>query len=312
MMSLPDFREKQILFIHTAGTKISTLRWKNENLVLENDAQIINQASCHKLLAVFIIGDAHITTNLIRESKELGVSLFLLKNNLSCYSALVAEAAGNYLLREKQYRISPEHELSIAKSLVTNKITNQSFLLSERHKNKDFNFSAIGLAANHKTILGIEGNFTKEFFHQYFAEIGWYRRLPRAKPDTTNLLLDVGYTMLFNLTDALLGVFGFDTYKGVYHKLFFQRKSLACDIMEPMRCLVERQLLKSFNLKQIDPKDFLHTKGVYNFADFEIQKKYLAIFSGAFMERKEDIFNYIRSYYYFIINDEEETPFFIL
>lgn len=312
MMSLPDFREKQILFIHTAGTQMSTLRWKNENLVLENDGQIINQASCHKLLAVFIVGDAHITTNLIRESKELGVSLFLLKTNFSCYSALVSEAAGNYLLREKQYRTTSERELMIVKALVTNKIANQTILLKERNIPKKFDFSILESANNHKIILGIEGNFTKEFFKQYFTEIDWYRRLPRAKPDIINLLLDLGFTMLFNLTDALLAIFGFDNYKGVYHKLFFQRKSLACDIMEPLRCLVERQLLKSHNLKQINSKDFRVNKGVYSFANFEIQKKYLAIFSGALMERKEDIFEYIRAYYYFVLNDGENIPSFTL
>ena len=58
----------------------------------------------------------------------------------------------------------------------------------------------------------------------------------------------------FNCMDSLLRLYGFDTYKGFYHKLFFQRKSLACDVMEPFRCVIDKQILKAFNLGQIDEK----------------------------------------------------------
>ena len=80
--------------------------------------------------------------------------------------------------------------------------------------------------------------------------------MPGVKPDATNLLLDMGYTFLFNFIDALLLLFGFDSYKGCYHKLFFQRKSLSCDVVEPFRCIIEKQILKSYHLKQINKDDF--------------------------------------------------------
>jgi CRISPR-associated protein Cas1 len=50
------------------------------------------------------------------------------------------------------------------------------------------------------------------FFTNYFKEIGWNRRSPRAKNDVKNLLMDIGYTYLFHYIEALLRLYGFDNY----------------------------------------------------------------------------------------------------
>ena len=73
--------------------------------------------------------------------------------------------------------------------------------------------------------------------------------------------MDIGYTQIFNFIDSILRLYGFDTYKGVYHKLFFARKSLACDIEEPFRSIIDKALLKAHNLNQINPDDFVFEKG---------------------------------------------------
>ncbi len=113
--------------------------------------------------------------------------------------------------------------------------------------------------------------------------------------------MDMGYTFLFNLVDSLLKLHGFDTYKGFYHKLFFQRRSLACDLMEPLRCIVDRQILKSYNLGQIDEADFVFTKGSF-LLPFDKNSKYAKIFLDSLMDQKIIIFNYIREFYRHIMN----------
>ena len=75
------------------------------------------------------------------------------------------------------------------------------------------------------TLLGVEGNYSKYFFKTYLVPAGWRRRAPRTKEDIPNLLMDIGYTYLFNFIDSLLRLHGFDTYKGYYHKLFFDDKA---------------------------------------------------------------------------------------
>jgi len=315
MLSLPDFKEKQILFITPKHGGKNEIRLWNDNVSFEIDGKIINQLSCYKIFTIFIIGDFSITTKLIKNCKQYGISLFLLKNNFELYAEINSIANGNYLLRSKQYSLIKNQELKIAKQIVKNKIYNQYSLLLKSQKIKDKQvlwqnaIKKISKAKNHQELLGIEGNHTKNYFALYFDNINWYKRMPRAKVDITNVLMDIGYTFLFNFTDALLGLYGFDTYKGVYHQLFFQRKSLACDLVEPFRCLIDRQIIKSHHLKQIDKKDFIFKNGQI-FLSYDKQQKYLAIFADCIMKSKEEIFKYIRKFYYCILNDQNNYPFF--
>ena len=70
----------------------------------------------------------------------------------------------------------------------------------------------IQLASDFNSLLGIEGNMAKLYFGTLFQSHNWNGRTPRAKTDITNLLLDIGYTYLFNFVDSLLKLYGFDTY----------------------------------------------------------------------------------------------------
>lgn len=306
MLSLPDFKEKQILFVSAGDAEIEKIKFLNDNICLSKNGKIENRISCHKIFSLFLIGDCSLTSVLVRNCQNYGVSIFLLKKNFLNYARIVSQAEGNYLLREKQYAMGETEELEAAKKLVANKITNQIFLLEKADKKEAAVFlegikSKTGAAKNGKDLLGLEGSAGKFFFQSYFEALEWKRRLPRAKTDIPNYLMDIGYTMLFNFTEAMLGIYGFDAYKGFYHKLFFQRKSLACDLMEPFRCIIDKQIVKSHNLGQIDSKDFRLSKGVYGLG-FEEQKKYAGIFAEAIMDRKEDIFCYVRSYYYWLMN----------
>ncbi|OGF20862.1 CRISPR-associated endonuclease Cas1, partial [Candidatus Falkowbacteria bacterium RBG_13_39_14] len=270
MLSLNDFREKQIIFIDNSKDSETKIKFNNDNIVYVKDEQVSNQLSCYKILAIFIIGDTSLTTVFIKKATEFGISIFFMRQNFFTYASIESKAEGNYLLREKQYKA--QNEFFISKRLVENKLANQISLLSkEKIKNKeefsklkDEIVSKIEKAKDEKELLGIEGSFTKKFFNLYFEELKWYKRMPRAKVDINNLLLDIGYTFLLNYIDSLLRLYGFDVYKGCYHKLFFKRKSLSCDIIEPFRCVIDKELLKSFRLKKINEKDFKFINGQYS------------------------------------------------
>ncbi|MFA5133611.1 MAG: type V CRISPR-associated endonuclease Cas1 [Patescibacteria group bacterium] len=305
MLSLPDFKEKQLLFINGLSAEKDKIRFMNDNVQLIENGKIKNQISCHKIFAIFIIGDCTITSVLIRKCQLYGISLFLMRDNLLTYAKIISLAEGNYLLRTKQYGL--KNELQIAKKIVQNKITNQAFLLKKSKIDSNYLVDLIkkaGSAKDAKSLLGTEGIASKFFFENFFKKMDWRRRTPRAKPDSINTLMDLGYIVLFNFIDSLLGIYGFDSYKGFYHKLFFQRKSLACDIMEPFRYIIEKQIIKSFNLKQINKKDFIIKQGRCEIS-YETQNKYLKCFSEAIMDEKEKIFLYVKEFYYFLINDDK-------
>ena len=318
MISLPDFKEKQLLYIRAERGVFNKIKFQNDNIVFSKDDKIINRASCHKVFAVFVLGDITITSGLMKDGVKHGVSFFFLKDNFELYANFGAVAEGHYLLRMRQYSLTDEKELVMAKSLIRNKIENQCALLKERkmmkgiHEDKESMFEAIAKAGSHDSLRGIEGNASHRFFQEYFGAIDWIRRAPRAKQDIPNFLMDVGYSMLFNCMDSLLRLYGFDTYKGFYHKLFFQRKSLACDVMEPFRSIIDKQILKAFNLKQIDEKDFKVEKGRYTI-EFEKSRKYAELLMETIMEHKEELYAFTHGLYQFVMNDEgREFPVFNL
>ncbi len=320
MLQLPDFIQKQIVIIDPRnGTSINDLKFKNENIVLYKDGTIINQVSIHKIFAVFIIGEMTITSVLIKKVKKCGISIFLLNRNFEEYAAICAQAEGNYLLRHNQYHFVDD--LNFSKNLVKNKCHNQLILLKEqsselfKNKSRLQQYKEIAAKIDQATsmdqLLGIEGSVSKNYFNKYFHDIGWYKRMPRSKVDMVNVLLDIGYNMLFNFIDSLLRLHGFDTYKGIYHQLFFQRKSLSCDIMEPFRVLIDRALMKAFHLGQLDERDFTLSKGQY-LLKIDQSRKYVRIFLDALMDSKEDIFVYVKGFYFCILNQKQEYPFFKL
>jgi len=316
MISLPDFKEKQLLFIRAERGVFNKIKFYNDNLVFMKDDKVINRASCHKVFGAFVIGDITITSGLMRDGVKHGVSFFFLKDNLETYASVGATAEGHYLLRGRQYAWDEATEMTMARLLIANKVANQCKLLKERKKANglvsglDTTLLAIQGAENSETLLGLEGNASRRFFEEFFADIGWVRRAPRTKGDIHNILLDIGYSMLFNCTDSLLRLHGFDTYKGFYHKLFFQRKSLACDIMEPFRCIIDKQLLKAWNLKQIDPKDFTVVKGRYTLS-YEASRTYAELFMGTIMDNKDDLYKYVHGFYRYVMNEGTmEFPIF--
>jgi len=311
MLSLPDFKEKQILFIKGSDVGTDKIKFANDNICLLKEDKTANQVSCYKIFALFVTGDCSLTTVLIKNCQKYGVSIFLMKDNFETYASIVSTAEGNYFLRMKQYSISDE--LEIAKKIIFNKLQNQIFLLNQTERTSAADYlkglkNKIDSINNGQDLLGLEGCASKFFFQNYFEKLDWYKRMPRTKIDITNTLMDLGYTLLFNFVDGLLGIYGFDTYKGFYHKLFFQRKSLVCDLMEPFRSIIDKQILKSYNLKQVNQRDFKFFKGRCNIC-YDNQRKYLEIFAQTIMDHKEEIFFYIRSFYYFIMNNSEFPVF---
>jgi CRISPR-associated protein Cas1 len=312
MLTLPDFMEKKILFINAEYGSENLLRLVNENIRFVKDGDVINQMSTHSILAVFIVGEMTITTALIKKLIAQGISVFFLNQNLRTKATIMSEAEGNFLLREKQYTGVKEFTISIM--IVLNKINAQEATLKKAKQAYDPSIfenarEMLQKVSDNKQLLGIEGYVAKHYFQKLFVSIAWNRRAPQTKEDIQNVLLDIGYTYLFNYCDSLLRLFGFDTYKGYYHQLFFQRKSLVCDVMEPMRPLIDYQLLKSYNLKQIKEKDFIFKNGRFDFKNgYQGSRLYSALFLETINANKESIYQYILMFYRHIM-DDDKYPF---
>ncbi len=313
--------ENRSLFVLN-GTEHQYLKVHAGQLVIKNSQTdtIITKLPFPKILALLVIGHTSITTALIEHCNKYAVPIVVMKPNFRpvFYFGNMAEA--NFLLRKKQYQ-SPATILPVAKRLVLNKIHNQHQLLLKTRCKDEIHTQAkdslhksitqIEKITDYKELLGVEGKAAETFFKTYFEPFGWKQRSPRVKFDPINAILDIGYTMIFNFIEAMMRLFGFDLYMGIYHQLWFRRKSLVCDLMEPFRCIVEHQIRKSLRNNEFQTSDFELINHAYTLKH-GFAKVYTKTFFEAIVKYKTDIFKYIQQYYRAFMGDKdiEQYPFF--
>lgn len=302
MLNANDFKKKQIVFLFTnEGDKLSFL---NDNIIVKNkEGGIKYQSTCYRLFMICVVGNISITSGLIQRSKKFGFSICLMTTTFKVYEILGARMEGNTLLRKHQYEYT---ENDIGRKIEQNKIKNQSQILKNiRGKNQimkegiellDKMVVQLEQQLEYLEVMGIEGNAARVYFSRVFDNVDWKGRKPRIKNDYVNVTLDIGYTMLFNIVDAILQVYGFDTYYGVFHKCFYMRKSLVCDLMEPIRPVVDYQVRKSINLGQCKENDFEVINNRWCLK-YKSNPQYIQFLMNAILEYKDDIFLYIQQYY---------------
>ncbi len=315
MMSARDFEFKQIAFVFTGeGEKIS---FKNDNLLIADaEGKIKHQSTCYRLFILFICGDYCLTTGLLDRSKKFGFSIVFMTPNLRVTAMLPSKAEGNVLLRKKQYEYA---SAEIAARVISNKIHNQCAVLKKKRKKSEeekevikkleqFEKDVVMPGLSGQEIMGIEGISAKLYFKSLFSDYCWKGRQPRTKIDMANTLMDIGYTILFNIINALLEMYGFDVYVGILHTQFFHRKSLVCDLEEPFRPIIDAAILKALNLGQVNERDFWKNQNQF-ILPWKNSKKYVELILKAIMEYKNEIFIYLQSYYRSFMRDRAAGEF---
>jgi CRISPR-associated endonuclease Cas1 len=283
------------------------LRVSSGELLLEDmqDKKILTKLPFQKILALFVIGHIHVTTPLLEKCKKHNVALVVLKPSLRPVFYWADSAEANILVRKRQYEFD-KNDITIARVLVENKIANHVRLLKRTRRKDELSLSALAVcehkmaqakeAIEYNTLMGIEGTAAKAFFAAYFQDAEWKGRKPRVKTDFLNATMDIGYTFLFNFIECFVRMFGFDLYVGVYHRLWFKRKSLVCDLIEPFRCIIDMTIRTAVNRKQISDRDYEVHKGEYRLKR-EKNKDYSKLFFDALAPYKHEIFKYVQSYY---------------
>lgn len=114
--------------------------------------------------------------------------------------------------------------------------------------------------------------------------------------------------MLFNYIECFLRMFGFDLYIGIYHRLWFKRKSLVCDLMEPFRPIIDKTVRSAWNRKQFTANDFLVQKGEYRLKH-EKNSDYCKVFFDALIIHKINIFRYVQNYYRCFMGKQSVTQY---
>lgn len=316
MLNANDFKKKQILFLFTNhGDKIS---FSNDNIVIKDSSGKIKfQATCYRIFMICVVGNISITSGLIQRSKKFGFSICLMSITFKVYEIIGTRMEGNTLLRKHQYEYQDNY---IGQKIEQNKVSNQMNALRCIRSKSEYLKEGIELLDNitaklnedmsYLEVMGLEGNAAKVYFPRMFDNVKWSGRKPRIKSDYINVTLDIGYTMLFNMVDAILQVYGFDTYYGVFHRCFYMRKSLVCDIMEPMRPIIDYEIRKAANLGQCKIDDFEQFDQRW-VLKYKKNPDYIQFLMNSILEYKDDIFLYIQKYYRFFMKERAgEVPVF--
>ena len=308
MFTHKDIEHRTIFVINCIESE-RRLRVCNGELMLEEangeSHKTLTKFPFQKILALFIIGHISITTPLIDKCKRYGVALVVTKTNLRPVFIWANSADANFLLRKRQYEYSND-DISIAKHIVLNKVVNQRNNLIRTRKKDDLTRNAIsycdaainsiGDITNYDQLMGLEGTISKHYFSAYFQTLEWDGRHPRIKSDIINVAMDIGYTILFNYMECFLRMFGFDIYVGIYHRLWFKRKSLVCDLIEPFRCIIDHTILLAFHRGVFKEKDFIKSKHIYEL-QYDKCSAYYRVFYNALIEHKSDFFKFVQQYY---------------
>ncbi|MDR0880123.1 MAG: type V CRISPR-associated endonuclease Cas1 [Clostridioides sp.] len=315
MLTESNFKARKVVVVFAnQGQKI---KFKNDNIVVtDKEGKILLQFTCYRIFMIYIIGGFTITTGIVERAKKFGISICFMTAGFKYYESLNYFTRGNTLLVSKQYNCPNSEE--IAKLIIKNKIRNQrKTLLSTRKKEVKEGVSMLDealLRLNEDNltiakIMGIEGTAAKVYFNRIFNVVDWNGRQPRIKRDIINLLLDIGYTVLFNYIDAIASIYGFDVYKGNLHQEFYNRKSLICDFVEPFRVIVDKKIRNMYALNQIKEEDFKCIHGKWNL-NYKSSTNYTVEFITETNKYSVSIFRFVQSYYRWFTKDSTNTENF--
>ncbi len=255
-----------------------TIRRDGQALAFYSNGQREGIVPIKPLKRVVIIGDISIDTPALHCLAEEGVSvLFLSGKRLRFRGIFHGRLHNNGLLRVRQYQksLSP-FAWNFSLRLIKKKLTLQKSLLEDcMTKRPDLGrvlFKAIDSVtgtldklssvplSDMATLRGLEGGAATVYFSAYtnlFADsLEFNGREKRPPTDPVNALLSLTYTLLHFEIVREIEIIGLDPVIGFYHQFEYGRESLACDIIEPYRPVIDNLVWGLFRNRVFTVRDF--------------------------------------------------------
>ena len=103
-----------------------------------------------------------------------------------------------------------------------------------------------------------EGHAAKVYFNALFG-----MEFLRTQENTINAALNYGYSIILSMFAKEIVSQGYFTQLGIFHDNMFNELNLACDLMEPFRILVDRQVYK-MNLQEFGKEEKIELVDILN------------------------------------------------
>ncbi len=220
-----------------------------------------------RLVERVVVGRAaRLTSRALARLVRAGVGLLIEPEPGRGEPAVIAPAPGDRMLRIAQYHLSLDRaaRAKIAAGLVRRRLEGARLGLPAPSSAAGLRVIAtlgsLGGAVSIERLRGLEGAATAAIFEAFaqrvpppFVFAGRNRRPPR---DPVNALLSLGYTLAQFESVRMATLAGLDPAIGIYHETSRNRDSLACDLVEPVRPLVEDWVVAMLGSGEIGIGDF--------------------------------------------------------
>jgi CRISPR-associated protein Cas1 len=240
-----------VVYITQQGAVLSK---EGERLIVSHEGvTLLDQPLLH-VSQVVLFGNVTVTTPAVSLLLNKHIEVVFLSCRGRYKGRLQSECSQTVDLRRRQYLMAedPEFCLRVARALVRGKMYNAAqFCLRQRNRpgaceevlRKLQRLERQAAQAEHlDSLRGYEGTAAAEYFALYRQllkqDLGFTRRIKRPPTDPVNVLLSLGYTLLFNNVHAMIHVVGLDPYQGFFHTERPGHAALASDLMEEFRPLI--------------------------------------------------------------------------
>lgn len=265
------------LYIDRKGTEIKI---SGEALVCYENGERIGTIPLAPIERIYLKGDVKLQASLLAKLGEKNIGIICLSGRKNTPTLFMSQPHNDAERRLSQYELSNNEAfcLAFAKKLLTLKLVTQKnwlwqaanarldkkCLLTPKAEELDNLIAKINAQTTLAALRGIEGRAAAAYFTALSLYLppalrfqGRNRRPPK---DPFNAALSLSYTLIHS--EAVLTAYGagLDPYIGFLHSLDYGRESLACDLIEPIRPLVDNWLLGCFRQNILRPEHFTTTQ----------------------------------------------------
>ncbi len=267
----------------------ATLSTHAGRLRVERDGETQHDVAWNNLQAVVLFGAHTLTTPALLAALARKVPVHF-AGSTGGYRGVLwtgqpAEPGAGLWLKQANLFADPALCLHLAKEIVDARIRHLRETLrrhgeTEAAERLKLMRASVANATGLDMLNGVEGSATRQFFQalQNLLPADWHFTGRNRQPplDPFNALLSYGYTLLHGYVETLLHTDGLLPWLGFYHQAHGRHATLASDLMEPFRHLVERTALSCVQRKELKPQDFFTAANGACLMQQQARRDYLA------------------------------------
>ena len=227
-----------------------SLEYATDCIIIRSPDRPPRTVPLRRVTQVICLHSVGLTTQLIGQLQGRGIDLIVMNQRHHQFSfSLFADETRSVQRRCAQYEFQQNEtvRLELVKAICAHKFRVINRLVGDSlagNMETAHPFDALREASSEQQIRGVEGALQQKLFQYWRARLpsnlGFKTRERRPPPDPVNALLSLTYVIVHNAGVRQAIAAGLDSRLGFYHRISHGRHSLACDIMEPVRPLIER------------------------------------------------------------------------